>query len=235
MLNLEGVHAYYGYIHALKGVSLKVEEGSIVTLLGANGAGKTSILKVISGVLKTSSGSVTFLDHDISKLPPEKVVSEGIVQSPEGRQIFPELTVIENLQIGAYTRKDKKNITSSYHIVFDYFPILKERQDQLAGTLSGGVQHMLALGRAMMAKPKVLLLDEPSLGLAPLIVKNIFKIIQDINAQGTTVFLVEQNANQALAISDYAYVLETGKIILEGKASEIKQDPKVLQAYLGSN
>jgi len=163
------------------------------------------------------------------------VVSQGIVQSPEGRQIFPELTVIENLQIGAYTRKDKKNITSSYQIVFDYFPILKERQDQLAGTLSGGEQQMLAIGRALMAKPKVLLLDEPSLGLAPLIVKNIFKIIQDINAQGTTVFLVEQNANQALAISDYAYVLETGKIIVEGKASEIKQDPKVLQAYLGGN
>ena len=235
MLNLEGVHAYYGYIHALKGISLKVEEGSIVTLLGANGAGKTTILKVISGVLKASSGSVTFLDQDISKLAPEKVVSQGIVQSPEGRQIFPELTVIENLQIGAYTRKDKKNITSSYQIVFDYFPILKERQDQLAGTLSGGEQQMLAIGRALMAKPKVLLLDEPSLGLAPLIVKNIFKIIQDINAQGTTVFLVEQNANQALAISDYAYVLETGKIIVEGKASEIKQDPKVLQAYLGGN
>ncbi|GGM42093.1 ABC transporter ATP-binding protein [Paraliobacillus quinghaiensis] len=235
MLNLEGVHAYYGYIHALKGVSLKVEEGSIVTLLGANGAGKTTILKVISGVLKASSGSVTFLDHDISKLAPEKVVSEGIVQAPEGRQIFPELTVIENLQVGAYTRRDKKNIKSSYQIVFDYFPILKERQDQLAGTLSGGEQQMLAIGRALMAKPKVLLLDEPSLGLAPLIVKDIFKIIQEINAQGTTVFLVEQNANQALAISDYAYVLETGKITVEGKASEIKEDPKVLQAYLGGH
>ncbi|MEQ6378224.1 ABC transporter ATP-binding protein [Bacillaceae bacterium S4-13-58] len=235
MLKLEDVHAYYGYIHALKGISLQVEEGSIVTLLGANGAGKTSILKVVSGMLKPSSGSITFQKEDLAKLSPEKIVSHGIVQSPEGRQIFPELTVHENLQIGAYTRKDKKNLKASYEMVFGYFPRLKERQNQLAGTLSGGEQQMLAIGRALMANPKVLLLDEPSLGLAPLIVKDIFKIIQDINKQGTTVFLVEQNAKQALSISKYAYVLETGKVILEGKASELKDDPKVIQAYLGSH
>lgn len=235
MLKLENIQAYYGYIHALKGVSIEVEEGSIVTLLGANGAGKTTILKVISALLKPSSGSITFLNRDISHLSPEKIVSQGIVQSPEGRQIFPELTVMENLQIGAYTRKDKKNIKSSYEMVFNYFPRLKERQNQLAGTLSGGEQQMLAIGRALMAKPKVLLLDEPSLGLAPLIVKDIFKIVQEINEQGTTVFLVEQNAKQALSISHYAYVLETGKVILEGKANELKDDPKVIQAYLGSH
>ncbi|RSK28361.1 ABC transporter ATP-binding protein [Bacillus sp. HMF5848] len=235
MLKLQSVQAYYGYIHALKDVSLSIPEGQIVTLLGANGAGKTTILKVISGLLKPSSGSVTFEDKTIQQFSPEKIVQTGIVQAPEGRQIFPELTVKENLRVGAYSRKDKKNIEESLQSVYQYFPRLKEREKQIAGTLSGGEQQMLAIGRALMAKPKLLLLDEPSLGLAPLIVKDIFTIIKEINKQGTTVFLVEQNANQALAISHYAYILETGRLIHEGPASELKDDEKIKQAYLGSH
>lgn len=235
MLKLENVDAYYGYIHALKGVTLEIKQGNIVTLLGANGAGKTTILKAISGLLKPRNGRIEFLGQEITNLSPEKIVANGIVQSPEGRQIFPDLTVTENLQVGAYTRKDRKNLSHSFDKVYSYFPILKERHKQIAGTLSGGEQQMLAMGRALMAKPKVLLLDEPSLGLAPLIVKNIFSIIQEINSEGTTVFLVEQNANQALSISHYAYILETGKVIHEGIAKDLKNDPKVKQAYLGSH
>jgi len=233
MLRLDNVNAYYGYIHALKDVSINVAEGSIVSLLGANGAGKTSILKAISGLLKIESGSVTLENQTITNLPAEKIVSKGLVQAPEGRQIFPDLTVYENLLVGAYTNKEKRKISEILERVYNYFPILREREKQIAGTLSGGEQQMLAIGRALMAKPKLLLLDEPSLGLAPLIVKNIFAIIQGINLEGTTILLVEQNAFQALAISNYAYVLETGKIAVSGTPEELIKNPKVKQAYLG--
>ncbi|MTI70717.1 MAG: ABC transporter ATP-binding protein [Firmicutes bacterium] len=232
MLKLKDVSAFYGYIHALKNISIEVKEGTIVTLLGANGAGKTSTLKTISGMLKPKKGTIEFQGRDISKKRPEDIVSLGIVQSPEGRQVFPELTVLENLKVGAYTRKDK-NIKNTLIKIYDYFPILKERKNQMAGTLSGGEQQMLAIGRALMAKPKLLLLDEPSLGLAPLIVNNIFKIIEEIKKEGTTILLVEQNAYKALAIADYAYILETGKVVLQGNAKELKSDSKVKSAYLG--
>jgi branched-chain amino acid transport system ATP-binding protein len=235
MLKLENINASYGYIHALKNVSLEIKEGNIVTLLGANGAGKTSILKVISGLLRPQSGRVSLHDKDLTGQPPDKVVKQGIIQSPEGRQVFPELTVKENLQIGAYTQKNRSEANESLEKVFHYFPRLKEREKQDAGTLSGGEQQMLAIGRALMAKPKLLLLDEPSLGLAPLIVKDIFTIVKEINQQGTTVFLVEQNANQALSISHYAYIMETGKVTHHGPAAEIKNDPKIKQAYLGGH
>lgn len=235
MLKLQNLNAYYGYIHSLKDVSIDIPKGKIVTLLGANGAGKTTILKVVSGLLKPTTGSVFLDDEEITAIAPEKIVAKGLVQSPEGRQIFPELTVFENLLVGAFTRKDKKNIRITLEKVYGYFPILREREKQIAGTLSGGEQQMLAIGRALMAKPKVLLLDEPSLGLAPLIVKNIFKIIQEINREGTTILLVEQNAFQSLAISDYAYILETGRIVHQGEAVALKNDPKVKQAYLGNN
>lgn len=233
MLKISAINCYYGYIHALKDVSLEVPEGKIVTLLGANGAGKTSTLKGISGILPVKSGKIQFMGKDLTKLTVEKIVAEGIVQSPEGRQIFPELTVEENLKIGSYTRKDKKNIPETFERVYNYFPILKERKKQIAGTLSGGEQQMLAIGRALMAKPKLLLLDEPSLGLAPLIVKNIFGIIKQINEEGTTILLVEQNAVQALNIAHYGYILETGKIVHQGKAEDLKNDDKVKKAYLG--
>ncbi|WP_409273400.1 ABC transporter ATP-binding protein [Neobacillus sp. SCS-31] len=235
MLKLENINAYYGYIHALKDVSLEIKEGNIVTLLGANGAGKTTILKVISGLIKPQKGGITFDNKSLTGQSPEKIVKSGIVQAPEGRQVFPELTVKENLQIGAYTQKDRKEAAKSLEKVFTYFPRLKEREKQAAGTLSGGEQQMLAIGRALMAKPKLLLLDEPSLGLAPLIVKDIFSIIREINQQGTTVFLVEQNANQALSISHHAYILETGKVIHHGPAQLIRNDPKIKQAYLGGH
>ncbi|SES92420.1 ABC transporter ATP-binding protein [Anaerobranca gottschalkii] len=235
MLKLSAVNCFYGYIHALKDVSLEVPEGKIVTLLGANGAGKTSTLKAISGILPVKSGSIEFMGKDLTKLSVERIVAEGIVQSPEGRQIFPELTVEENLKIGSYTRKDKKNIPQTFERVYNYFPILKERKKQIAGTLSGGEQQMLAIGRALMAKPKLLLLDEPSLGLAPLIVKNIFQIIKQIKEEGTTILLVEQNAVQALNIADYGYILETGKIVHQGKAEDLKNDDKVKKAYLGGH
>ncbi|WP_353892741.1 ABC transporter ATP-binding protein [Proteinivorax hydrogeniformans] len=233
MLKLEGVQAYYGYIHALKDVSLEVPEGKIVTLLGANGAGKTTTLKTISGLMKPQKGSITLDGKSIVGLPPEKIVAKGIVQSPEGRQIFPDLTVEENLRIGAYTRKDKKNIPKTFEEVYEYFPILKERKNQDGGTLSGGEQQMLAIGRALMAKPKILLLDEPSLGLAPLIVENIFNIIKQINQEGTTILLVEQNAMKALAVADYGYILETGKVVQHDHASKLINDDSVKKAYLG--
>jgi len=234
MLELKKVNAYYGYVHALKDVSLEIPEGKIVCLLGSNGAGKTSTLKAISGLLKPANGEIKFQGKLINNIAPENIVSLGIVQSPEGRRIFPELTVYENLLIGAYTRKDKKQISETLEKVYGYFPILKERSKQMAGTLSGGEQQMLAIGRALMVKPKLLLLDEPSLGLAPLIVKEIFQIIQEINQEGTTILLVEQNARQALSISDYAYIYETGKIVHSGNAWELKDDEKVKEAYLGS-
>ncbi|WP_350344318.1 ABC transporter ATP-binding protein [Proteinivorax tanatarense] len=233
MLKLDGVQAYYGYIHALKDVTLEVPEGKIVTLLGANGAGKTTTLKTISGLMKPQKGKITLDNSSIIGLPPEKIVAKGIVQSPEGRQIFPDLTVEENLRIGAYTRKDKKNISKTFDEVYEYFPILKERKNQEGGTLSGGEQQMLAIGRALMAKPKILLLDEPSLGLAPLIVQNIFKIIKQINEEGTTILLVEQNAMKALAVADYGYILETGKVVQHNFASKLINDDSVKKAYLG--
>lgn len=235
MLKLNNINAYYGYIHALKDVTIEVQEGKIVALLGANGAGKTSILKAISGLLEAKDGSIEFNGIDLKNLKPEEIVSLGIVQSPEGRQIFPDLTVYENLMIGSYTRKDKKNISESIEQVYKYFPRLKEREKQIAGTLSGGEQQMLAIARALMAKPKLLLLDEPSLGLAPLIVKDIFNIIQEINKTGTTILLVEQNAYKALTIADYAYIFETGKIVHSGNAMELRNDEKVKNAYLGSH
>ncbi|MTI46469.1 ABC transporter ATP-binding protein [Sporosalibacterium faouarense] len=235
MLKLEGVNAYYGYIHALKDVSIEIPEGKIVTLLGANGAGKTSSLKVISGLLKPETGKIQFEGKDITNLSVEKIVSKGIVQSPEGRQIFPELTVYENLIAGSYTRKDKNNVKSTLERVYNYFPILKDREKQSAGTLSGGEQQMLAIARALMAKPRLLLLDEPSLGLAPLIVKEIFEIVQEINNEGTTILLVEQNAYQALSIAHYGYILETGKVVHQGEAKELRDNEKVKKAYLGSS
>lgn len=235
MLSIKNVNAYYGYIHALKDLSIEVPEGKIVTLLGSNGAGKTSLLKVISGVLKPREGSLEFQGQNLLSKSTEEIVSLGIVQSPEGRQIFPDLTVQENLKAGAYTRKDKKAINDSYERVYNYFPRLKERSKQIAGTLSGGEQQMLAIGRALMAKPKLLLLDEPSLGLAPLIVKNIFEIIQEINREGTTILLVEQNAYQALSIAHFGYVLETGKVVHQGEAVDLRKDEKIKSAYLGGH
>lgn len=235
MLKISDIDVFYGYVQGLKKVSLEIEEGKIVSLLGANGAGKTTTLKAISGLVEIKNGDIALENQSIKGESVEKIVAQGIVQSPEGRQIFPELTVEENLRIGTYTRKDKKNIPQSYEKVYEYFPVLKERKDQYGGTLSGGEQQMLAIGRALMAKPKLLLLDEPSLGLAPLIVKNIFSIIKEINKEGTTVLLVEQNAVQALGISDYAYILETGEIVHQGLAKDLAKDEKVKAAYLGGS
>lgn len=234
MLKINNIEAYYGFIHALKNFSINVEEGKIVTLLGANGAGKTSTLKVISGLLRPKQGSITFCGENLLNYTPEKIVSKGVIQSPEGRQIFPFLTVEENLKTGAYTIKNKEiNITLDK--IYNYFPRLKERKKQYAGTLSGGEQQMLAIGRALMAKPKLLLLDEPSLGLAPLIVKDIFKIIKEINKEDTTILLVEQNAYQALSIADYGYILETGKVVIEGTSEELLENSDIKKAYLGGS
>jgi len=233
ILKLENLAVSYGSIKALKGINIQVEEGKIVALLGSNGAGKTTTLKSLSGIVPVESGTIHLLEKDITKLSPEKITKMGMVQSPEGRQIFADITVEENLRIGAFTVKDKKEITSNFERVYKYFPILSERKKQLAGTLSGGEQQMLAIGRALMASPKVLLLDEPSLGLAPLIVKSIFEIVKEINATGTTVLIIEQNALQALKIADYAYVLEIGEITMEGSANELIQDKRLIEAYLG--
>lgn len=233
MLKVKEIDVYYGAIQALKKVSIEVEQGSIVTLIGANGAGKTSTLKSISGLLRPRNGSIEFEQQDISKKAPEKIVEMGISQVPEGRRVFPDLTVLENLEMGAYLRKEKKKIEDDLESVFMRFPRLQERRKQLAGTLSGGEQQMLAIGRALMATPKLMLMDEPSMGLAPLLVKEIFEIIKDINEKGTTILLIEQNANMALSIADKAYVIETGEIVLEGTASELLRSDKVKKAYLG--
>lgn len=233
MLKLFDIQSSYGYIKALKGVTIKINKGDIVTILGANGAGKTTALRTISGLLKPDSGTIEFMSERIDGKSPETIVAKGIVQSPEGRQIFPGLSVIENLRIGAYTRKDKNNIPNDLYRVYNYFPRLKERQNQTAGTLSGGEQQMLAIARALMAKPKLLLLDEPSLGLAPLVVKEIFEIIKEINKEGVTILLVEQNARQALAIANYAYIFKTGLVVLEGKAEELRNNEEVKATYLG--
>lgn len=233
ILKLDNLTVSYGSIKALKEISIQVREGEIVALLGANGAGKTTTLKSLSGIVPVEKGSIDFFGKDIANLAPEKITSLGIVQSPEGRQIFPDITVEENLRIGAFTIKSRKQIANNFERVYKYFPILLERKKQLAGTLSGGEQQMLAIARALMASPKVLLLDEPSLGLAPLIVKAIFEIIKEINSEGTTVLIIEQNALQTLKIADYAYVLEVGEVSMEGKASELIQDKRLLEAYLG--
>jgi len=232
LLSLEDLHSYYGGIHALKGIAVKVEKGSIVTLIGANGAGKSTTLRVISGLLKPARGKVFFEEQDITGLPAEKIVALGISHVPEGRRIFANLTVLENLEMGAYLRK-RQELEQSLAEVFEFFPRLAERKNQLGGTLSGGEQQMLAIGRALMSKPRLLLLDEPSMGLAPILVQEIFSIIKKINEEGTTVLLVEQNAYMALNLADYAYVLETGSITLEGKAAELLQNDAVRRAYLG--
>ena len=233
MLEVKDIEVYYGAIHALKKMSLQVKQGSIVTLIGANGAGKTTTLKTISGILRPRSGTVSFKDVDISKVAPEKIVAMGISQVPEGRRVFAAMSVLENLEMGAYLRKDKKAIAADMENVFGRFPRLKERRKQMAGTLSGGEQQMLAIGRALMARPQLLLMDEPSMGLAPLLVKEIFAIIKDINERGTTILLVEQNAHMALSIADQAYVIETGEIVLQGAAAELLQSEAVKKAYLG--
>jgi branched-chain amino acid transport system ATP-binding protein len=233
LLRVQEIETFYGNIQALKGVSFEVPEGSIVTLLGANGAGKSTTLKSISGLTPPTQGAVTFMDQLISGLPSEKVVRMGIAHVPEGRELFPELTVLENLKMGAFTRRDKREIQQSLERVYAHFSILAERRSQLAGTLSGGEQQMLAIGRALMARPRLILLDEPSLGLAPKLVEEIFRIIYDIRASGATVLLVEQNANKALSIADYGYVLETGKIALEGKSQQLLRNDHVRRLYLG--
>ena len=233
MLTINDINVFYGAIHAIKGVSLEVNEGEIVTLIGANGAGKSTSLRTISGLLKPKTGSIQFVGQEIAGMPAHEIVKTGISQVPEGRRIFAEMSVLENLELGAFTRKDKDGIKADMELVFERFPRLKERIGQLAGTLSGGEQQMLAMGRALMSRPRLLLLDEPSMGLAPLLIKEIFTIIQDINKTGTTVLLVEQNANMALSIAHRAYVLETGRITLSGDAKELAASDEVRKAYLG--
>lgn len=233
MLTIAGIDVFYGNIQALKGVSLEINDGEIVTLIGANGAGKSTLLKTISGLLKPKHGSITFEGEEIGGKAAQAVVKKGISQVPEGRRIFSNLTVEENLELGAYLRKDKQGIRDDFEKVYGLFPRLRERAKQQAGTLSGGEQQMLAMGRALMARPRLLLLDEPSMGLAPLLVKTIFKIIQEINQSGTTILLVEQNANMALSIADRAYVIETGKIVAAGSAEELNESDQIRKAYLG--
>lgn len=232
MLKVQGISTSYGKINVLKNISLEVEEGSIVTILGANGAGKSTTMKTICGLLKPQEGKVEFFGEDVTGRRPDQLVRTGIALVPEGRQILSGMTVLENLEMGAYHRKDNE-IQQDIEKVMERFPILKERHQQLGGTLSGGQQQMLAIARALLSKPKLLLLDEPSMGLAPLVVADIFKIIKEINEAGTTVLLVEQNARQALRVSDYGYVLETGKIIAEGKSNDLLTDPRIMEAYLG--
>ncbi len=234
-LEIKDLHVHYGKIEAIKGISIVVNEGEIVTLIGANGAGKTTMLKTISGLLPVSSGQVIFNDEDISKVPAHKRVDLGLSQAPEGRGIFPGMTVLENLEMGKFHRKDRKiEMAEDLEKVYFLFPRLKERHSQAGGTLSGGEQQMLAIGRALMSRPKVLLLDEPSMGLAPQMIANIFRIITEINKQGVTILLVEQNAQQALQRADRAYILETGKVVKEAKASDLLNDPAVREAYLGT-
>ena len=233
MLKVENLHVHYGAIHALKGISIEVPQGKIVTLIGANGAGKSTTLRSLSGLLKPSEGRILLEGKEIHKLAAQAIVSLGMSQVPEGRRVFANMTVRENLDLGAYIRNDKQGIQEDMDKIFLRFPRLKEREKQMAGTLSGGEQQMLAMGRALMSRPRLLLLDEPSMGLAPLLVKEIFQIVRDINTTGTTVLLVEQNAHMALGVADYAYVLETGKINLEGEGKELANSPEVKAAYLG--
>ena len=233
MLKVENLVVKYGMIEAIKGISFEVDDGEIVTLIGANGAGKTTTMHAISGLIKPVSGSIYLDGTDLTKVQPHKIVSMGLAQVPEGRRVFAQETVEENLTLGAFFRKDKDKIKADMDYVYDLFPRLKERSSQLAGTLSGGEQQMLAMGRALMADPKIMLLDEPSMGLSPLLVSEIFSIIEEINKKGTTVLLVEQNAKRALAIANHAYVLETGTITLQGTGQELSRDARVQKAYLG--
>ena len=233
MLEVKDLSVYYGVIQALKGISFKVNEGEVIALIGANGAGKTTILHAVSGLLSPKAGSIDFEGHDLIKTPSHKIVSLGMSHVPEGRRVFSQLSVYDNLRLGAFTRKDKDEIERSLQHVYKRFPRLKERKNQFAGTLSGGEQQMLAMGRALMASPKIILMDEPSMGLSPIMVSEIFDIIKSISTSGTTVLLVEQNAKKALSIADRGYVLETGKIVLEGKASELLDDDTIKKAYLG--
>lgn len=233
LLEIKNLEVNYGVIKAIKGVSFDVNEGEIIALIGANGAGKTTILHTITGLIQAKKGSIVFDGKELTKTPPHKIVSMGMAHVPEGRRIFQQLSVLENLKLGAYTRKDKSEIASTLKMVYERFPRLEERKNQVAGTLSGGEQQMLAMGRALMSKPRIILMDEPSMGLSPLLVSEIFDIIKEINESGTTVLLVEQNAKKALSIADRAYVLETGKITLSGDAKDLINDESVKKAYLG--
>ena len=234
MLEIKDLNVFYGAIHALKGISLTVGEGELVSLIGANGAGKTTTLHTISGLLTASSGSITLDGKDLQKVAPNKIIGMGLAHVPEGRHVFARMTVEENLRMGAYIIKDQKKISENLENVYSHFPRLKERSRQLAGTLSGGEQQMLATGRALMTNPRIVLMDEPSMGLSPLLVKEIFSIIQELHESGITILLVEQNAKMALAVADRAYVLETGSISMSGKASELAEDDRVRKAYLGA-
>lgn len=233
MLKVSGLNVHYGVIHAIKGIDFEVNEGEIVTLIGSNGAGKTTTLQTVSGLIKPSGGNIEFLGESLKGLKANKAVSKGLVQVPEGRRVFPHMSVKENLEMGAFTNKSKADLNEGMEWAYNKFPILGERRKQMAGTLSGGEQQMLAIGRAMMARPKLLLLDEPSMGLAPIIVSEIFNIIREINKEGTTILLVEQNANMALKIAERAYVLENGKVALSGSAAELLVSDRVKKAYLG--
>ncbi len=233
MLTINDLEVYYGMIQAIKGISLEVNQGEVIALIGANGAGKTTTLHTITGLLSPKKGSVIFEGTDITKVPAHKIVSMGMAHVPEGRRVFANLSVYQNLKMGAYTRKDSNEVNETLQMVYKRFPRLEERKNQIAGTLSGGEQQMLAMGRALMSHPKIILMDEPSMGLSPIFVNEIFDIVKEISASGTTVLLVEQNAKKALSIADRAYVLETGKIVLEGKASELLDNDSVKKAYLG--
>lgn len=227
MLEVKDLEVYYGVIQAIKGISFHVDEGEVIALIGANGAGKTTTLQTITGMLNAKAGSILFEGEELTKIPGHKIVSMGMAHVPEGRRVFAQLSVLENLKLGAYTRKDKDEIEESLQRVYKSFPRLEERKNQLAGTLSGGEQQMLAMGRALMSKPRIILMDEPSMGLSPIFVEEIFNIIKEVSASGTTVLLVEQNAKKALSIADRAYVLETGKVVLEGKASDLMEDESI--------
>ncbi|MDD4503203.1 MAG: ABC transporter ATP-binding protein [Clostridiaceae bacterium] len=233
MLKIDDLVVAYGGIEALKGISLEVEEGKIITLIGANGAGKSTTLRTIMGLVKPKHGTITYMGKNLLEMKTQNMVSQGITLVPEGRRIFPNLSVLENLKVGAFARNDEKGIQEDMELVYNLFPILKERSWQVAGTLSGGEQQMLAVGRALMSRPKLMMMDEPSLGLAPLIVKDIFSIIKEVNKQGVTILLIEQNANAALHIADLGYVMETGRIILKGTGEELLKNPDVRKAYLG--
>lgn len=233
MLEVKDLEVHYGVIKAIKGISFDVNQGEVIALIGANGAGKTTILHTITGLIPSSKGKITFEGNDITKLPGHKIVYLGMAHVPEGRRVFSQLTVLQNLKMGAYTRKDKKEIEETLQMVYEKFPRLEERKNQTAGTLSGGEQQMLAMGRALMSHPKIILMDEPSMGLSPIFVEEIFNIIKEISKSGTTVLLVEQNAKKALSIANRAYVLETGKIVLDGDAKELMNDESVKKAYLG--
>ena len=233
MLNVNNLHVHYGAIHALQGMSFNLKEGEIVALIGSNGAGKSTLLNTISGILQATEGEIRYLDEAVTNMPAQNIVKKGIIHVPEGRKIFASMSVTENLEMGAFSLDSRKQIFDKIDLMFEKFPLLKGKEKQLGGTLSGGEQQMLAIGRGLMAEPKLMLMDEPSMGLAPVLVEQIFDVIEEINQQGTSILLVEQNAQMALSIAHRAYVLETGKIVLEGKANEVMQNPMVIEAYLG--